>query len=139
MKRKQFQRKSLFNPSLSNINENINFNNIFVSNTNFSTSYKLLTPTNKSINFNSTFSNNNNIVNNSHQINNNLNAREAQNEKINYITNLKNFCNFSRNKTSLYGSSFSQNDDYYSLFKQNNNVINGKIIYNKNKIVNHIY
>jgi len=98
MKRKQFQRKSLFNAPLSNINENINFNNNFVSNTNTSTIYKLLTPTNNSINFNNTFSNNN-IANNSHQINNNLNTREAQNEKINYITNLKNFCNFSSNKT----------------------------------------
>ena len=128
----------IFNAPLSNISENINFNNNFVSNTNSNTSYKLLTPTNNRINFNSTFSNNN-IVNNSHQINNNLNVREAQNEKINYITNLKNFCNFSRNKTSLYGSSFSQNDDNYSLIKHNNNVINGKIIFDKNKIVNHTY
>ena len=129
----------IFNAPLSNINENINFNNNFVSNTNTNTSYKLLTPTNNRINFNSTFSNNNNIVNNSHQINNNINVREAQNDKINYITNLKNFCNFSRNKTSLYGSSFSQNDDNYSLIKQSNNVINGKIIYDKNKIINHTY
>ena len=127
----------IFNAPLSDINENLNFNSNYMNNGN-NTSYKLLTPTNNRINFNNTFNNNitHNISNKSHQLNNNLYIREAQNEKINYITNLKNFCNFSRNKTNLYGRSFSQTEDNQSLIKQNNNA---KTFYDKNKIINQTY
>ena len=132
----------IFNAPLSNISENINFNNNFSNNSNENLSYKLSTPTNNRLNFSNTISmNNNNIIpNNSHQINNNLNIKEAQSQKMNYITNLKNFCNFSRNKTSLYGRSFSQTDDNYSLINHNNNMTtNSKIIYDKNRVINHTY
>ena len=128
----------IFNAPISNINENINFNNNFINNTNDNKSYKLLTPTNNRINFNNTFSNNN-ISNNSNQIKYNFNFREVQNNKINYITNLKNFYNYSRNKTSLYGKSFSQTEENYSLIKQNNNVISGKIMHEKKKLTNNTY
>ena len=129
----------IFNAPISNINENINFNNL-MNNTNIDSSCKLLTPTNNRINFNNTFSNNNNnISNNSNFINNNFNLKDTQNDKINYITNLKNFCNCSRNKNFLYGKSFTQTEDNYSLIKQNNNGIRGKLFYDKNKIVNHTY
>ena len=132
----------IFNAPLSNISENINFNNNFSNNSNENLSYKLSTPTNNRLNFSNTISmNNNNIIpNNAHQINNNLNMKEVQSQKMNYITNLKNFCNFSRNKTSLYGRSFSQTDDNYSLINHNNNMTtNSKIIYDKNRVINHTY
>jgi hypothetical protein len=132
----------IFNAPLSNISENINFNNNFSNNSNENLSYKLSTPTNNRLNFSNTISMNNNnfIPSNSHQINTNFNIKDVQSQKMNYITNLKNFCNFSRNKTSLYGRSFSQTEDNYSLINQNNNITaNGKIIYDKNKAINHTY
>ena len=121
----------IFNAPLSNLNQNINFNNNFINNTNDNISYKLLTPTNK-YNFNNTFSNNK--TNNS----NITNIKEStNNEKNNYITNLKNFCNFSRNKINIYNGSLSQNNENYSLINNNSN--NTKIIYEKNKISNQTY
>ena len=126
----------ILNAPLSNVSENINYNNNFINNTNSNTSYKLLTPTSNDIYFNNTF--NNNITNNSNHIDNKIYLRVPQNERINYITNLKNFCNFSRNKLSSYRRTFSQTDDNYSIIKQNN-IINGKIIYGHNKNNNNTY
>ena len=128
----------IFNAPLSNINQNFNVNTNFISNTNESLSYKLLTPNNNQNKINNTFSNNKNNNNNYNYLNiqNNKNQMQ-QNENINYITNLKNFSNFSRNKISLYESSLSQNDENYSLIKTNS--IKGKIYYDKNKINNQIY
>ena len=121
----------IFNAPLSNLNQNINFNNNFINNTNDNLSYKLLTPTSKFNNFNNTFSNNK--TNNS----NIINIKESHNDKNNYITNLKNFCNFSRNKVNIYNGSLSQNDENYSVINNNSN--NKKIIYEKNKISNQTY
>ena len=123
----------IFNAPLSNINQNINYNSHYITNTNENLNYKLLTPTNNHNNFSSTFSNHKN--NDSHVTNNNIN-KEPLNEKISYITNLKNFCNFSRNKINLFGKSFSQNDDNHSLIKNNKN---GKTFNEKNKIYNNTY
>ena len=123
----------IFNAPLSHINQNINN---YINNTNENLSCKILTPTNNN-NFNSTFSNN---KNNNSQLANNNTVKEPLNEKINYITNLKNFCNFSRNKFNIYGKSFSQNDDNYSLIKNNKySTNNGKIGYDKNKNTNNTY
>ena len=123
----------IFNAPLSHINQNINN---YINNTNENLSCKILTPTNNN-NFNSTFPNN---KNNNSQLANNNTVKEPLNEKINYITNLKNFCNFSRNKFNIYGKSFSQNDDNYSLIKNNKySTNNGKIGYDKNKNTNNTY
>jgi hypothetical protein len=129
----------IFNAPISNINQNINYNTnyntTYENNTNENLTYKLLTPNNK-FNFNKTFSSIKN--NNSHLINNNNSSKEPLNEKLNHITNLKNFSDFSRNRTNYYGQSFSQTDDNYSLIK--NNFSNyGKTIYEKNAITNHTY
>ena len=126
----------IFNAPLSNINQNFNVNTNFINNTNESLSYKLLTPSNNNNQnkINNTFSNNKN----SNYIYSNIpNNKTQQNENINYITNLKNFSNFSRNKINLYESSLSQNDENYSLIKTNS--IKGKIYYDKNKINNQMY
>ena len=123
----------IFNAPLSNINQNINYNSHYITNTNENLNYKLLTPTNNHNIFSSTFSNHKN--NNSHVTNNNIN-KEPLNEKLSLITNLKNFCNFSRNKINLFGKSFSQNDDNHSLIKNNKN---GKTVNEKNKIYNNTY
>ena len=127
----------IFNAPLSNLNQNINFNNNFINNTNENLSYKLLTPTNNHNNFNNTY------INKTNNNSNITNVKEPH-EKINYITNLKNFCNFSRNKINIYTGSLSQNDDNYSLIKNNNtnkntNTNNKQIIYDKNKITNQTY
>ena len=127
----------IFNAPLSNINQNIHVNNNFINHTNENISYKLLTPTNNhQKNYNNTFTNNkranySNITNN----------KDRANENMNYITNLKNFSNFSRNKVNLYESSLSQNDENYSLSKSNANSIKGKVFYNKklNEINNNMY
>ena len=126
----------IFNAPISNINQNINYNTTYENNINENLNYKLLTPNNK-FNFNKTFSSNKN--NNSHLINNNNNtSKEPLNEKLNHITNLKNFSDFSRNRANYYGQSFSQTDDNYSIIK--NNYSNyGKTIYDKNAISNHTY
>ena len=126
----------IFNAPISNINQNINYNTTYENNANDNLNYKLLTPNNK-FNFNKTFSSNKN--NNSHLINNNNNtSKEPLNEKLNHITNLKNFSDFSRNRANYYGQSFSQTDDNYSIIK--NNYSNyGKTIYDKNAISNHTY
>ena len=121
----------IFNAPISNINQNINFNNNLLTNNNESLSYKLLTPTNNNNNYSTTFFNNKN--NNS----NLMNTKELKHDKINYITNLKNFYNFSRNKINLYSGAITQNDDNYSLIKNSN--ANGKMIYDKNKITNQTY
>ena len=120
----------IVNAPLSNMNQNFNYNNI--NNTNDNISYKLLTPLNNRNIYNNTFSNTKS--NNSHLTNNN---RVKDHVKINYITNLKNFYNFSRNKANAYGKSFSQYEDNYSIFKANNYSNNGKIVYDKNKKSNH--
>ena len=127
----------IFNAPLSNINQNIHVNNNFINHTNENISYKLLTPTNNhQKNYNNTFTNNkranySNITNN----------KDRANDNLNYITNLKNFSNFSRNKVNLYESSLSQNDENYSLSKSNANSIKGKVFYNKklNEINNNMY
>ena len=125
----------IVNAPLSNLNQNYNYSNTnYINNTNENYSYKLLTPVNNRNNISNTFSNNKS--NNSHLTNNNR-VKEHFNGKINYITNLKNFCNFSRNKTNIYGKSFSQNEDNYSIFKNHNYSNNAKITYEKNKISNH--
>jgi hypothetical protein len=115
----------IFNAPISNINQNINLNNNFINNTNENLSCKLLTPTNQKI-LHNTLSNNK-----SNPFANVTTNKEHKKEEINYITNLKNFSNYSRNKLNLYESSLSQNDDY-SLIKTNTNSIKGKIIYDKN-------
>ena len=149
----------IFNAPLSNINDNINFNNNFINNTNFNENYKLLTPTNNhNNNFNNTFSNNNNNFINSMSNNNklsktnaNLNAHFIKNnisnnsnnntkpfnnglssEKVNYITNLKNFCNFSRNKMSSLDKYINNTEDIYSLIKNTSDV-------NPTKLINNTY
>ena len=123
----------IFNAPLSNINQNINLNNNFINNTNENLSCKLLTPTNQKILHNTLSNNKNNPFANTTTNN------DYKKEEINYITNLKNFSNYSRNKFTLYESSLSQNDDY-SLIKTNTNSIKGKIIYDKyNRINNQIY
>ena len=125
----------IFNAPLSNINQNINVNNNFINNTNENLSYKLLSPINNiQKNYNNNFSNNKN-----YNYSNITCNKERQNENINYITNLKNFSNFSRNKINLYESSLSQNNENYSLIKTNNNSIKAKIVYDKNKNKNQIY
>ena len=125
----------IFNAPLSNINQNFNVNTNFINNTNESLSYKLLTPTNNNNQnkINNTFSNN---KNNNYNYSNIANNKTQQNENINYITNLKNFSNFSRNKINLYESSLSQNDENYSLIKTNS--IKGKIYYDQKKLNTHI-
>ena len=122
----------IFNAPLTNINENINFNNNFINNTHFNTNYKLLTPTNNRNSFNNTFSNNNrisnnlvNIVNknntnvsNSNTVNNNRKIINSETiGKINYITNLKNYSNFSRNKMNSIDKYINNTEDIYSLIK----------------------
>ena len=120
----------IFNAPLSNINQNIHYNNTYGNNNNNENlSYKLLTPNNKYYNFNKTFSNNKN--NNSNLTNNNT-FKEPVNEKLHHITNLKNFSDFSRNKNYYYGQSFTQNDDNFSLIKKNYSN-NGQLIYDKYK------
>ena len=148
----------IFNAPLSNINENINFNNNFINSSNFNANYKLLTPTNNHNNFNNTFSNNNNnfinsITNNNkmsktntnlnthfnkNNISNNSNNNTKQfntglcSEKTNYITNLKNFCNFSRNKISSLDKYINNTEDIYSLIKNTSEV-------NPTKLINSTY
>ena len=125
----------IFNGPLSNINENLNFNNNIINNTNFNTNYKLLTPTNNRNSFNNTFSNNNRLSNNLVNIanKNNANISNVNNSntsnnngkkinpgtlgKINYITNLKNFSNFSRNKMYSIDKYMNNTEDIYSLVK----------------------
>ena len=126
----------IFNAPLSNINQNFNVNTNFINNTNESLSYKLLTPTNynNQKKINNTFSNN---KNNNYNYSNIPNNKTQLNENINYITNLKNFSNFSRNKINLYESSLSQNDENYSLIKTNS--IKRKIYYDQKKINTHMY
>ena len=134
----------IFNGPLSNISENLNFNNNFINHTNFNTNYKLLTPTNNNHNnFNNTFSNKNNNIkvnnmtnNNYHNnISNNSNNNKPFNignssEKVNYITNLKNFCNFSRNKMSSLDKYINNTEDIYSLIKNTSEINPSKLINN---------
>ena len=129
----------IFNGPLSNISENINFNNNFINNTNFNTNYKLLTPTNNHNSFNNTFTNKNNNTKMNNTANTNLNNNSNNNakpfnsgEKVNYITNLKNFCNFSRNKISSLDKYINNTEDIYSL-------INNKSETNPTKIINNTY
>ena len=147
----------IFNAPLSNISENINFNNNFINNTNLNTNYKLLTPTNNQNNFNNTFSNNNNFINimstnhkmnktnmnlNTHFNKNNISNNSNNNtkpfnngicsEKVNYITNLKNFCNFSRNKISSLDKYINNTEDIYSLIKNTSDA-------NPTKLINSTY
>ena len=124
----------IFNAPLSNINENININNN-------SNSFNLISVSNNNNNNyrnngNSNTFLNNNYLNNSSNTNNNL-SEENPNDKNIYILNLKNvYNNISRNKTNLYGTSFSQSDNY-SL-----PTANQKINYennNNNRVINHTY
>ena len=132
----------IFNGPLSNISENLNFNNNFINHTNFNTNYKLLTPTNNNHNnFSNTFSNknNNNIkvnnisntnFNNSNNNNNKPFSIGNSKEKGNYITNLKNFCNFSRNKISSLDKYYNNTEDIYSLIKNSSEMNPSKLINN---------
>jgi hypothetical protein len=150
----------IFNAPLSNINENINFNNNFINSSNFNANYKLLTPTNNHNNFNNTFSNNinnNNFINsitnnnkmsktntnlnthfNKNNISNNSNNNTKQfntglcSEKNYYITILKNYCNFSRNKISSLDKYINNTEDIYSLIKNTSEV-------NPTKLINSTY
>ena len=119
----------IFNAPLSNINENINFNNN-------SNSFNIVSNSNNNnLRNNNTFLNNNSL-NNSNNTNNNLSDGGNSKDKNIYIMNLKNvYNNISRNKMNLYGSSFNQTDNY-SLTSNNTKVNYDKI---KNKIVNHTY
>ena len=122
----------IFNAPLSNINENINFNN------NNSNSFNLVSVSNNNYRNNGnshTFLNNNYLNNSSNtNTNNNLSEGENPNDKNIYILNLKNvYNNISRNKTNIYGSSFTQSENY-SLPSTN-----AKILYEKNKVINHTY
>ena len=122
----------IFNGPLSNINENINFNNNIISNN--SNSFNIISNSNNNNLKNNTFLNNINFLNNSSNINNNISEGDNVNDKNIYIMNLKNvYNNISRNKMSLYGTSFSQTDNF-SLTKNNT-----KIQYHKNTITNHTY
>jgi hypothetical protein len=126
----------IFNAPLSNINENINFNSHMINNN--SNSFNLVPASTNNIgrnNFNNNTFSNNNYMNNSSHTNNNLSEGENQNDKNLYIMNLKNIYNISRNKVNIYGSSFSQTDNF-SLSKNN-----GRITYdnNRNRIENHTY
>ena len=126
----------IFNAPLSNINENINFNNNLLNNN--SSSFNIMSSSNNNnlIRNNNTFLNNNNSLNNSNNTNNNLSDGGNPKDKNIYIMNLKNvYNNISRNKMNLYGSSFSQTDNY-SLTSNNTKINYDKI---KNKIVNHTY
>ena len=132
----------IFNGPLSNISENLNFNNNFINHTNFNTNYKLLTPTNNNHNnFSNTFSNkNNNNIKENNISNNNFNNSNNNNnkpfsignskEKGNYITNLKNFCNFSRNKISSLDKYYNNTEDIYSLIKNSSEMNPSKLINN---------
>ena len=130
----------IFNGPLSNISENINFNNNFINNTNFNTNYKLLTPTNNHNSFNNTFTNKNNNtkmnnttntnLNNNSNNNTNTNQIFNPNEKVNYITNLKNFCNFSRNKFSSLDKYINNTEDIYSIIKSTTESNQPKLINN---------
>jgi hypothetical protein len=117
----------IFNAPLSNINQNINFNNDFISSTNENLEYKLLNRTNNNFNDTST----NNKSNNSNLINNLQGIKE---KKI-FISNLK---NLSRNKIYPPGRSFSQNEDNNDSLINNNSKY-GKILYEKNRINNQTY
>ena len=126
----------IFNAPLSNINENINFNSHIMNNN--SNSFNLVPGSTNNIgrnNFSTNTFSNNNYLNNSSHTNNNLSEGENQNDKNLYIMNLKNVYNISRNKLNIYGSSFSQTDNF-SLSKNN-----GRITYDnaRNKIVNNTY
>jgi hypothetical protein len=139
----------IFNGTLSNISENLNFNNNYINNSNFNSNYKILTPTNNDKNiFNNTFSNkNNNLIcsitkknnikldnaniNANNYINSNISNNNGTgfiNEKSNYISNLKNFCNFSRNKLSHLDKNINNTEDIYSLIKNSNESTTTKLI-----------
>ena len=142
----------IFNAPLTNISENLNFNNNIISNSSFSTNYKLSTPTNNNNNFNNTFSNKNNLKMNNTSTNTNLNSNfyhtnnisnnsnnntktfnlGNSNEKMNYITNLKNFCNFSRNKICSIDKYINNTEDIYSLIKNTRES-------NPTKLINNTY
>ena len=116
----------IFNTSLSNTNEDINLNNNIISNNiiNNSSSFNLASTTNNFRNNNTLLNNN---LNNSGNMYNNLTERNPKEKKI-YIMNLKNVYNtISRNKMTLFGSTFNQADNY-SLTSNNTK------IYDKNKI-----
>ena len=139
----------IFNGTLSNISENLNFNNNYINNSNFNSNYEILTPTNNNKNiFNNTFSNkNNNLIcsitkknnikldnaniNANNYINSNISNNNGTgfiNEKSNYISNLKNFCNFSRNKLSHLDTNINNTEDIYSLIKNSNESTTTKLI-----------
>ena len=125
----------IFNAPLSNINENINFNNNLLNNN--SNSFNLVSSSNNNNNIrnNNTFLNNNSL-NNSNNTNNNLSDGGNPKDKNIYIMNLKNvYNNISRNKMNLYGSTFSQTDNF-SISSNNTKINYDKM---KNKIVNHTY
>ena len=123
----------IFNGPLSGTNENININNNIVNNN--SHSFNIISNSNNNHLKNNTFLNNINFLNNSSNIiNNNMSDSEHANDKNIYIMNLKNvYNNISRNKIHLYGTSFSQTDNF-SLTKTNTKKKN-----DKNTINNHTY
>ena len=127
----------IFNAPLSNINENINFNNNLINNNN-SNSFKIVTNGNSN-NFrnNNAYLNNNNSLNNSGNTNNNnLSDGVNQKDKNIYIMNLKNvYNNMSRNRMNIYGNSFTQTENY-SLTSNNTKTNYDK---NKNSVINHTY
>ena len=90
---------------------NINFNNLIFNGT--------LSNISENLNFNNNYINSN-ISNN--------NRTGVINEKSNYITNLKNFCNFSRNKLSHLDTNINNTEDIYSLIKNSNESTTTKLI-----------
>ena len=124
----------LLTPTNNNRN---NFNNTFTNNTNNNNNFLTNISNKDTLKINNTNSNiNNNYHNNniSNTSNNNTKAfnTATSTEKANYITNLKNFCNFSRNKISSLDHYINNTEDIYSIIKNTNES-------NQTKLINNTY
>ena len=126
----------LLTPTNNNRN---NFNNTFSNNNNNNNNYlnnisnknvSKMNNTNTNININNNYINhNNNISNTSNNTTKPFNTATST-EKSNYITNLKNFCNFSRNKISSLEQYINNTEDIYSIIKNAKESNQAKLINN---------